>query len=242
MAVPFLWTGFRASLEPHAALGSLITSEQPLTVRTFPGMWAILATAGWYGLVAWQRKAAWWQVALVLAASVLTLMRLGNAWLLAAALLPAIAARLAPIRAPGWLAAGLAAVLIGVSLYGGLSARPSSPPSGAVRAVDSAVAHGDTVLTAMSWASTLQQVVGTRATVLGAGDAWSVPPDYWPDYLQVSLGHVDWQAVLDRRDVTLLVLDAANAQSFGARLVRVSTAWQVVFDEDGALVARRRMG
>src|SRR5438105_2312206 len=85
LLVPELWVGFRVGLF-DTALAVIAPTEQPLSVRSPAGPWAIGLALTWFGLAYWQRKFAWWEVALVVVGGIAALVRLGNAWLDAAAL------------------------------------------------------------------------------------------------------------------------------------------------------------
>lgn len=237
MVLPLWWTGFRLSWQPHPTLGALLETERPLTVRPFEGAWAVLVAAAWFGLAYRDRRLAWWEGVLFLGGAVLALVRLGNVWLFAAALVPLFARRLALARVPPLPAAAVAAALLAASGWALLSTRPPPLPSSAVSAARSAGASRS-VLAALAWATPLQQALG-HEPVLGAGDPWQSPPDYWPDFQKVSLGHVSWMALLDRYGVDVVVLDAAGTQRRAAELMRKQPGWQVISDADGALVARR---
>lgn len=237
MVLPLWWTGFRLAWQPHPTLGALLEAERPLTVRPFAGAWAVLAAAAWFGLAYRHRRIAWWEVVLFLSGAVLALVRLGNVWLFGLALVPLFARRLALARIPPLQAAAVAAALLAASGWALLATRPPPLPPVAVRAARSSTASGS-MLAALAWATPLQQALGD-VPVLGAGDPWQAPPEYWPDFQKISLGHVSWLALLDRYGVDVVVLDAAGTQRRAAELMRKQPGWQVLADADGALVARR---
>src|SRR5882762_7989643 len=64
LLVPELWVGFRVGLF-DTALAVIASTEQPLSVRSPGGPWAIALALAWFGLAYWRRTFAWWEVALV---------------------------------------------------------------------------------------------------------------------------------------------------------------------------------
>src|SRR3979411_1502921 len=79
LLVPELWVGFRVGIF-DTALGVIAPTEQPLSVRSPGGLWAVGLALTWFGLAYWRRKFAPWEVVLVLIGGVAILARLGNSW------------------------------------------------------------------------------------------------------------------------------------------------------------------
>lgn len=240
---PVLAAGpIRFSLQPHPTLAPLLDMERPLTIRPFAGWWAMLAVLAWFALAYRSRRQSWWEIALVIAGSVVALARLGNVWLLAAALAPPLARQLSLARLPlaVWLVSALA--LAGVSVYSVQQSRPRALSHEALSAA-TASQHTGTVFAALPWASDLQARLGGGRQVLGAGDPWASPPELWTDYFRVSHGHLTWQQLLQRHSVDLVVLDEKASQERAARFVRrPDSGWRVLHDHDGVVVAERLPG
>src|SRR6266571_3978696 len=64
LLVPELWVGFRLGMF-DTALAVIAPTEQPLSIRSRAGPWAIGLALAWCGLAYWQRTFAWWEAALV---------------------------------------------------------------------------------------------------------------------------------------------------------------------------------
>src|SRR5437899_9489216 len=75
LLVPELWVGFRVGLF-DSALAVIAPTEQPLSVRSPGGAWAIGLALVWFGLAYWRRTFAWWEAALVAIGGVVALARL----------------------------------------------------------------------------------------------------------------------------------------------------------------------
>jgi hypothetical protein len=238
MALPLIWSGFRLVLQPHPTLGLLLETERPLTVRSLSGTWAVISAAAWFLLAYRSRSVALWEVGLVLGGGALALVRTGNAWVFALALVPAVARQVALARVRGLVALVAAAGLVVACVAAFAATRPLSLPASAARAAQAASGSGP-VFSTLHWATPLQDALGGGRQVLGAGDPWAAPPAYWADYQKISLGHERWASLLDSYDVGLLVLDAADIHQRLARFVRTSPGWHLLFDEDGVLVAER---
>jgi hypothetical protein len=219
-------------------LGLLLEAERPLTVRSLSGTWAVVSAAIWFVLAYRSRRVAPWELALVLGGGTLALVRLGNVWVFALALAPALARQIAFARFRGLMALALAVGLVAASFAAVVQTRPPMLPASASQ-VAQAAPSGGPVFTTLNWATPLQDSVGGQRPVLGAGDPWVAPTDYWSDYQKISLGHEQWARLLDSHGVGLVVLDAADTQQRLARFVRASPEWHVLFDADGVLVAER---
>jgi hypothetical protein len=243
LSVPELWVGLRLGLA-DTALGIIAPTEQPLSVRSPGGPWAIGLALAWFGLAYWQRKVEWWEAALVVIGTIAALARLGNAWLDAAALVVPLARQLAVFNLRPVILAGVAAVCLGAIAVTAAMTRPPELPPGALQAAQASAAGGarasqSTVLADWRWAGTLQQRVGATRHVWAANGLQSETKDFWLDYLRVAQGHAHWAEILRQEHVDLLVLDAAGQQRQAADLVRVSADWRVTFDANGVLVAER---
>jgi hypothetical protein len=131
------------------------------------------------------------------------------------------------------------AVLLCVGAAGGLLVlgRPPALPRSAVTAAQAGPSNAR-VFAYWAWAPELQQQLGSECTVMGANGLTSETPQFWTEYLGVSLGHERWADVLRLRSVDLVVLNTMD-QAAAADLVRASADWRVLDDVDEALVAER---
>ena len=64
------------------------------------------------------------------------------------------------------------------------------------------------------------------------------PPAVWDDYLALSSVRADWQAILDRYDVTCLLLQKTSQQRL-ATTAEASGQWQRVYEDDVAVILVR---
>jgi hypothetical protein len=105
------------------------------------------------------------------------------------------------------------------------------------------------VFTRFAWGEYLGWSLVGRGTVFMDGRIEIFPDEIWAQYNAVVRGRADWQAVLDRHGVDVLVLDAAGYHQALLPLVARSPDWQEVLRKgDGVLFVRagsehaRRMG
>jgi YD repeat-containing protein len=229
--------GFRLALS-DPVLSVIAATEQPLSVRSPGGLWAMLIALSWFGLAYWSRRATWWEAALVMVGASAVLVRLGNAWLYGLAIVPPIARQL-------WLMKTRTVVLVaGASFSAAIAAltlaaaQPPNLPSAAEQAV---LAGGGsrTVFADWRWAGVLQRRAGNTHRVLASGGLASESPEFWLDYVRVTQGHERWADRLLQLGVEVIVLDAAEQDRPAADLVRQSSDWRVTYDADGVLVAKR---
>ena len=238
MLAPEVWSGFRLA-QSDVVLSVISTTEQPLSVRSPGGVWAMAIALAWFALAYWHRQSTLWEAALVLIGGVAILARLGNAWLYAAAMLLPLGRQLGLARPRPQVMGVLAVLGVSVTVAILLSMRPPELPSGARAAAASTAprqAQG-AVLADWRWAGELQRNLGNGRTVLASGGLASESPDFWLDYVRILQGHEHWAKALQRMNVDLLVLDTRQPQI--ADLVRTSDQWRVVFDADNTLVAER---
>src|SRR6266540_2354706 len=77
LVAPEVWTGFRLAFsDPVLEVISVI--EQPLSVRSPGGIWAIGLALTWFALAYTRRTFALWETALVLIGGAAALARVGN--------------------------------------------------------------------------------------------------------------------------------------------------------------------
>jgi hypothetical protein len=229
LVAPSIWNGFGVGLA-DPVLGVVSAAEQPLSVRSPGALWAMALVLSWLGLAYWRRNFQPWHAALVAGGTVAALVRAGNLWLLALALLVPLGGQLRHMPRSGSLAAACAG--IAVALFTALATRPPSLPSSALAAVPSQA----TVLADWRWASALQR--DTSGHVLAADGLRAQPIDFWVDYLRITQGHERWPAILRGYEVSVVVLNSTDTP-LAADLVRASSDWHVLDDSDGAFVAER---
>ena len=239
MALPLVWSGFHAAVQPREALGQLSDLEQPLTIRSPLGEWAALVALGWFALAYRARNVAAWEPALLVVGGTLALLRLGNTWLFAMAMVAPLARQVHLARIPFRLLFGAALVFIFISAGLLVATRPAPTPNTAVQAALAAPSTSGNVLAARQWADTVQRGLGSGRTVLGAGDLWGQSDEYWSDFQKMSLAHVTWAELLQRYDVGMVVLDASGSQKMLAAEIRQAPNWRTVLDDGSALVAVR---
>ncbi len=231
-----VWTGYRVA-QTDPVLSVIAPSEQPLSVRSPVGLWAMALAVGWFAIVYWKRRLAWWEVALVVVGGAVALARVGNAWVFALAIALPLARQLALIRPQLLVAAAVATAGLAASAYIVVTMRPPALPSAAEAAAIS-TAQGGNVLADWRWAPGLQRKVESNSQVLASAGLASEPNDFWVDYVRIAQGHERWAEALDRLGVSEVVLDTSQ-DAPAATLIRTSPQWHVVYDADGALVAAR---
>jgi hypothetical protein len=227
-----VWSGFRLALADNV-LATISVTEQPLSVRTPGGQWAILLALLWFALAYWQRRMRWWEPLLVVLGGTAALLRTGNGWLDAIALIAPLGARLAYLRVPRGLMVGAAVVGACVAAFTLWTTRPPSLPQAAVAAAQSG--HG-TVLADWRWAPQLQRDLGTDRRVLASGGLASETPDFWLDYVRVVQDFEKWPDELRGLNADVLVLPTDQPVT---NQVRSSSDWHVVYDSEHVLVAER---
>jgi hypothetical protein len=232
-----VWTGFRLA-QSDPVLSVISGAEQPLSVRSPGGVWAIVVALGWFSLAYRHRQVTLWEAALVLVGGSLALVRLGNAWVDAAVMLVPLGRQLAianlkPVFQLGVAASGLCVAVL--MLFG---SRPPELSSAATQTALSAAGHGK-ILADWRWAGDLQRRVGADRLVLASGGVGSEPPDFWLDYVRIARGHERWASALRQMQVDLVVLESSDQQHQAAELIRASADWRVLYDANDALVAAR---
>ena len=232
-----LWSGFRLA-QTDPVLSVIAPGEQPLSVRSLVGVWAMALALIWFGLAYWQRRMTLWEAALVIVGGAVALARLGNAWLFGLAILAPLVRQLWCVR-PRLAIGALGAAGLVIAAVTVVTTRPPALPMGAGQAALGANVTGR-VFADWRWANQLQGQFGDRHEVLAARGLGSEPGDFWIDYVRVTQGHERWAEALRNWNVDLVVLDAAGQARPAADIIRASPDWQVTFDADGALVAERR--
>jgi hypothetical protein len=229
------WTGFRLAFA-DPVLAVLSPTEQALSVRSPGGQWAMLVALAWFALAYWRRNVRWWEIACVVFGGAAVLIRAGNAWLDAIALLVPLARQISLTRVSLWLLGGVAAVSLA---YAAVIVSTTRPPALPGQALDVAAAApgGTTVFADWRWARQLQQRMGDDRRVLAAGGLASESPDFWLNYVRIVNDYEQWPAELRALDADLLVLDSENSTL--ADQVRASSEWRVLYDTGTAFVAER---
>lgn len=233
LVAPEVWSGFHLALADDL-LGVIAVSEQPMSVRSPGGEWAIGLALVWFALAYRQRSMHWWEPLLVLLGGTAALLRTGNAWLYAIALMPALGAQLACLRPPR--KAMLAAAVVGVSVaaFTLWTTRPPTLPHAALVAAQSV--HG-TVFADWRWAPELQRDLGQDRRVLGSGGLASETQAFWIDYVRIIQDFEKWPDELRGLNAEVLVLPIDQPV---IDQIRSSSEWHVVYDADNVLVAERQ--
>jgi hypothetical protein len=240
LVAPEVWGGLRLGFA-DPVLSAMSVFEQPLSVRSPGGMWAMGLALAWFALAYWHRTFALWEVALVLLGGAAALARMGNLWVDAAALLLPLARQVALLKLLKlWLPiyVGVAALSLAVAGLTLIQTRPPELPTAAIEAARRASIQGN-VMTDWRWAGELQQRLGSDRAVIASGGPASEPTDFWLDYLRVAQGHERWADVLRRLDVDTVVFESVGQQHRAAELIRSSPDWRVTYDAGDALVAER---
>src|SRR6202022_1637083 len=124
------------------ALGVIAPTEQQLSVRSPGGLWAGALALAWFGLTYRRREVVLWEAALVVVGGYVALVRLGNAWVDAAAILVPLARQLALARLKPVVMGGLGAICLAVALVTLAISRPPVLPTAASEAALSSAPHG----------------------------------------------------------------------------------------------------
>ena len=111
-------------------------------------------------------------------------------------------------------------------------------PSGISAALAGRVGPTDRIWNAQMWGSWLEFAVpGVPIAVDSRIEV--IPGQAWDDHVALSGGSADWQAILDRWKVTVVVASRTE-QAALIPLLRASTAWTVLHeDSDGVVFVRR---
>ena len=229
------WSGFRVA-PSDSVLAAIAPSEQPLSVRSPGGGYAMLLALGWFALAYWCRDVRWWEPLLVVAGGLAALLRTGNEWIDAICLVAPLGRQLGGIHLNRVVLGGLAVVGLAVAVTTLVATRPPALPNAAIEAARAAEGDG-TVFADWRWAGDLQRGMGQQGRVLAAGGLASESADFWLDYVRVVQDFDQWPIELRQRNVDLLVLN--TEQSGIVDQVRSSPDWHVVYDSGNALVARR---
>jgi hypothetical protein len=232
-----VWSGFRFA-QSDPVLSVISSAEQPLTVRSLDGVWAIALALAWFSLAYWHRRVTPWEAALVLLGGAAALARMGNAWVDAAALVVPLGRQLAIANFPPVGLAPIAAASLAVAALTLSGSRPPELPAAATQSALATAGRGK-ILADWRWAGDLQRHLGGDRQVLLSGGIASETPDFWLDYVRIARGHERWAAALRQMDVDLVVLESSDQQHQAAELVRGSADWHVIYDADNALVAAR---
>ena len=227
-----VWSGFRLGLS-DPVLGTLSSGEQPLSVRSPGGQWAIGLALLWFGLAYWRRRPTWWQPLFVIVGGAAVLLRTGNAWLDALALIAPLGTQLASLRLRFTVLSAAVAIGLLVAAFILWSTRPPVLPHAALASTRSTQG---TVFADWRWAPQLQRDIGQGRHVLAAGGLGSESSSFWLDYVRIIQDFERWPAEL--RDLNVDVVVLAGDEPVVDQ-VRSSADWHVVFDADNALVAER---
>jgi hypothetical protein len=238
LLAPEIWSGFRLGVS-DTVLSVIAPTEQPLSVRSPGGLWAMALVLIWFSLAYWRRDAKLWEAALVIIGGAAALTRLGNAWVDAVAMVLPLGRQLASLDLKPVVVTALGAICVAATLATATLTRPPELPQ-AARQVAIGASTGGKVIADWRWAPEVQSQLGSRRQVYAAGGLASESADFWVDYLRIAQGHERWAELLRGMGVDLVVMDSADQQHQAAELIRASSDWRVTFDSGGTLVAERR--
>jgi hypothetical protein len=237
LLAPEVWTGFRLAFS-DPFLSVIVQTEQPLSVRSPGGIWAMALAVAWFGLAYWQRKFALWEAVLVLLGGAAALARVGNLWVDAAFMLLPLARQLSTARVPGLILCVAATASVAIAILTVATGRPPELQQAVVDAARTSASRGS-VMADWRWATDLQQRLGGQRRVFASGGLASESSDAWLDYLRVAQGHERWADALRTLEIDTVVLNASDQQLQAAALIRGSSDWRVLYDAAGTLVAER---
>jgi hypothetical protein len=228
-----LWSGLRIGLS-DSVLSAITTSEQPLSVRSPGGVWAVALALLWFALAYWRREAPPWQAALVALGATAALLRTGNAWFDGVLLIAPLGAQLTSLRLRPIILCAIVAAGVLVAGHTLWTTRPPVLPRAAIEAAQTSSSNG-TVFADWRWAGELQQHL--VQPVLASGGLASASPDFWLDYVRITQDRERWATELRDLNADLVVLNADQRQV--VEQVRASSQWHVLYAGADAFVAER---
>jgi hypothetical protein len=237
LLAPEVWTGFRLAFS-DSFLSVIAATEQPLSVRSPGGVWAMALAVTWFGLAYWQRRFALWEPVLVVLGGAAALARVGNLWVDALCMLLPLARQVSTAKFPGPILGGAVMASVAIAILTLVTGRPPELPPAAVDATRASTQRGS-VMADWRWASDLQQRLGGQRRVFASAGLASESSEAWLDYLRVAQGHERWAESLRTLGIDTVVFNAADQQVQAAALIRGSSEWRVLYDTAGALVAER---
>src|SRR5579864_3098277 len=229
-----VWTGFWIGTS-DPTLSAIATSEQALSLRSPGGEWAMLLALVWFALAYWRRNVRLWEIALIVIGGAAALVRTGNEWLDALALILPLGRQISLARPPTWLLGAAAAVGLAVGMGTAYITRLPALPPAAIEAASRAQGKG-AVFVDWRWAATVQSRLNGRK-VLASGGLASESADFWLDYVRIVQDYYQWPSELRDLGVTEVVLNTDQPEL--ADQVRASADWRVLYDTGNALVAER---
>ncbi|MBV9892882.1 MAG: hypothetical protein JO020_01790 [Chloroflexi bacterium] len=232
LLAPEVWGGFRLGPADNV-LGTIAPTEQPMSLRSPGGEWAIGLALVWFALAYWRRSPTWWQPILVILGTTAALIRSGNAWLDAVALVVPLGVQISSLRLPHRVVVAAAAIGLLTAAFTVWTTRPPALPQAAVTAAQGVPG---TVFAEWQWAPQLQRDLGPDHHVLAAAGLASETPSFWLDYVRITQDYEQWPSELRGLNADVLVLSTDYPV---VEQVRSSAAWHVVYDGGGALVAQR---
>lgn len=252
---PWVWV-YAVALSVNPEVTSRIMEWQPTSLRDVPGILFFASVIGVVVLIARRGRATSWPTLAWLAVffAIGVYAQRGLAWwplgavaAVAGTLIPGSASR-APVDSPLMrrlnlvVAGGL--ILVAVALLPAW--RPIDPgthtpvgvladaPSGITAALRTSSAPGDRVFNPQIWGSWFAYALPDRRIAIDSRIEF-FPAQTWDDYERVIAGVEGWEARLRAWDVDVVVVQAADAPGFGARLI--GAGWRNVYgDADGLIL------
>jgi hypothetical protein len=237
LLAPEVWTGFRLAFS-DSFLSVIAPTEQPLSVRSPGGIWAMGLAAAWFGLAYRQRRFALWEPVLVVLGGAAALARVGNLWVDALLMLLPLARQVSTAKVPGLVLGAAATASVAIAILTLVTGRPPELRQSVVDAARASTPRAG-VMADWRWAADLQQRLGGERRVFASGGFASESSDAWLDYLRVAQGHERWADALRTLGIDTVVFNASDQQAQAAALIRGSSDWRVLYDTAGALVAER---
>src|SRR5260221_6261767 len=166
LLAPEVWTGFRLAFS-DVLLSVIAPTEQPLSVRSRGGIWALALTVAWFALAYRQRTFGLWEAALMLLGGGAALARVGNLWLDAVLLVVPLARRLSLANFPMAVQGAAAALSLVVAIGIVTLVKPPGAPLAAEQAALASTPTGN-VLADWRWAARVQQRLGAKRPVFAS--------------------------------------------------------------------------
>jgi hypothetical protein len=101
-------------------------------------------------------------------------------------------------------------------------------------------ADGGRVFTRFAWGEYLGWAVGPGCTIFMDGRIEIFPDEVWAEYSAITRGRADWEAILARRGVDHLLLDASGYHAELLQQVERSPAWREVLRQGDAVLFVRQ--
>jgi hypothetical protein len=95
------------------------------------------------------------------------------------------------------------------------------------------------VFTRFAWGEYLTWSLGSRGKVFMDGRIEIIPDAVWDQYVQITRGRPEWEAILDQYEVDYLILDRTGYHHDLLPLVEQSPKWQIAAEKGNAILFTR---